>query len=132
MQLQLPEDGFLWNNGCPIPWKCLGGRGSAVRWSVRNPSLVVLDPCKAYSVNCAFIVRDFMPTAASGHICLESADASRDLLPLCFSIHCAGGRAVTLPYAALLLPGSTSTVSFCLRADLPLWVEQAELNIVEL
>ena len=132
LQLRLPEDGFLWNRGCLIPWKYLGGRGNAVRWSIEDPSLVMLDPCKAYSVSCMFIVRDFMPAAASGHICLESADASRNLLPLCFSIHCTGGEAVTLPYSTLLLPGSASTVSFRLRADLPLWVEQAELDIVEL
>lgn len=132
IQLRLSEDGFLWNQGCLIPWKYLGGRGNAARWSVENPFLVELDPCKAWSVNCTFIVRDFMPKLASGRICLESADASRDLLPLCFSTHCAGGEAVTLPYAALLLPGSTSTVSFRLHADLPLWVEQAELNLVEL
>ena len=132
MQLRLPEDGFLWKTGCLIPWKYMGGRGSAVRWSMEAPSLVELDTSKAWSVNCTFIVRDFMPTVVSGHICLEGADASRDLLPLCFSIHCAGGEAVTLPYAALLLPGRASAISFRLRADYPLWVEQAELNIMEL
>ena len=132
MQLRLPEDGFLWNRGCLIPWKYSGGRGSAVCWNIENPALVMLDPCKAWSVNCTFIIRDFMPRLTSGHICMEGANSSGDLLPLCFSLHCACGEAVTLPCAALLLPGSTSAVSFRLRADLPLWVEQAELNIVEL
>ena len=132
MQLKLPEDGFLWKPGCPIPWEYLGGRGSAVRWSIEAPSQVELDPSKAWSVNCAFIVRDFMPTAASGRICMESAGVSRELLPLCFSIHCAGGEAVTLQYSTLLLPSSTSNISFRLRSRPPLWVEQAELNIVEL
>ena len=132
MQLRLPEDGYLWNKGCLIPWSYSGGRGSAVHWGIEGPSVVVLDPCKAWSVNCTFIVRNFMPRLTSGHICLEGANASGDLLPLYFSIHCAGVEAITLPYDTLLLPGSTSTVSFRLRADLPLWVEQAELNIVEL
>ena len=132
MKLRLSEDGFLWNRGCLIPWNYSGGRGSAARWSVENPSLVELDPCRAWAVNGTFIVRDLMPTAASGQIYPEGADSSRDLLPLCFSLRCACGETVTLPYAALLLPGSTSTISFRLRADLPLWVEQAELNLVEL
>ena len=132
MQLRLFEDGFLWKKGCLIPWKYLGGRGNAVRWSMEAPARVELDPSRAYSVNCAFIVRDFMPRLASGCICMENEGASRDLLPLCFSIHCAGEDAVTLPYAALLLPGSASAISFRLRSSLPLWVEQAELNIVDL
>ena len=132
MQLRLPEDGFLWKTGCLIPWKYMGGRGSAVRWSMEAPSLVELDTSKAWSVNCTFIVRDFMPATASGRISLESADISREALPLCFSIHCACGEAVTLQYAAQLLPGGTPTVAFRLRSRLPLWVEQAQLNIVEL
>ena len=132
MQLRLFEDGFLWKKGCLIPWKYMGGRGNAVRWSMEDPALVVLDPGKAWSVNCSFIVRDFMPAAASGSISLENASASWDALPLCFSVHGACGETVTLPYITLLLPGSASTVSFRLRSDLPLWVEQAELNIVEL
>lgn len=132
MQLRLLEDGFLWKKGCLIPWKYLGGRGNAIRWSVEDSALVVLDPGKAWSVSCSFIVRDFMPAAASGRISLENAEASRGVMPLCFSVHGACGEAVTLPYSALLLPGSISTVSFRLCSDLPLWVEQAELNIVEL
>ena len=132
MQLRLPEDGFLWKQGCLIPWEYRGGRGNAVRWSMEAPSLVELDPGKAYSVNCSFLIRDFSPTAASGHISLENAGASRCLLPLCFSIQCAGGEAMTLLYSTMLLPGSTATISFRLRSRLPLWVEQAELNIVEL
>ena len=132
MQLKLPEDGFLWKKGCLIPWEYRGGCGNAVRWSMETPSLVELDSGKAWSVSCAFIVRNFMPTAVSGCICLESANAPRDAQPLCFSIRCAGGEAVTLQYTATLLPGSTSAISFRLRSDLPLWVEQAELNIVEL
>ena len=132
MQLRLPEDGFLWKTGCLIPWEYMGGRGSAARWSMEAPSLVELDPNRPWSVNCTFLIRDFMPTAASGCISLERADVSREALPLCFSIHCAGGEAVTLQYTALLLPGGTPTVSFRLRSRFPLWVEQAELNIVEL
>ena len=132
MQLRLSGDGFLWKKGCLIPWEYLGGRGNAVRWSAEDPSQVELDPGQAYSVNCTFIIRDFQPVAASGCIRLECAGTSRELLPLCFSIRCACGEAVTLPYATLLLPGSASAISFRLHSKPPVWVEQAELNIVEL
>lgn len=132
MQLRLSGSGFLWKKKCLIPWEYLGGRGNAVRWSWENPSMVELDPGKTYSVSCMFTIRDFLPTATSGHICLEGSDASRELLPLCFCACCAGGEAVTLQYSTLLLPGSTSSISFRLCSRPPLWVEQAELNIAEL
>lgn len=132
MQLRLSGCGFLWKKECLIPWEYLGSRGNAVRWSWETPSMVELDPGKTYSVSCMFNIRDFLPAAASGHICLESSDTSREPLPLCFSICCAGGEAVTLQYSTLLLPDSISTISFRLRSRPPLWVEQAELNIVEL
>ena len=132
MRLGLCGDGFLWKRGCPIPWKYLGGRGGAVRWNVGTPSLVELDPGKTWSVNCSFLVRDFAPATVSGCIELERTDASGEVLPLCFSLRCACGEAVTLPYSTLLLPGSASAISFRLRSGCPVWVEQAELNIVEL
>ena len=132
MQLRLSGDGFLWKTGCPIPWEYRGGRGDAVRWYMENPSRVELDPGRAWFVSCAFLVRDFQPAAASGCIRLESSGTSREHLPLCFDLRCACGEAVTLPYAALLLPCSASDISFRLHSRPPLWVEQAELNIVEL
>ena len=132
MQLRLPEEGFLWKQGCLIPWEYRGGRGSAARWCMEAPSLVELDLDRAWAVNCTFIVRDFVPEAPSGRISLEGAGASRETLPLCFDLRCACGEAVTLQYAALLLPGTASAVSFRLHAGCPLWVEQAELNIIEL
>ena len=131
MQLRLSGEGFLWKKGCLIPWEYLGGRGNAIRWSAENPSLVELDPDKAWSVNCTFIIRDFQPAAASGCIRLESTGTPREQLPLCFSIRCACGEAVTLPYSTLL-SGGASTISFRLCSRPPVWVEQAELNIVEL
>ena len=132
MQLGLFGDGFLWKTGCPIQWEYLGGRGDAVRWSMEAPSRVELDPDRAWSVNGTFLIRDFSPTAASGCIVLEGTGASREAPPLCFSIRCAGGEAVTLPYSTVFLPDSASAISFRLRSKCPVWVEQAELNIVEL
>ena len=132
MQLRLSGNGFLWKTGCPIPWEYQGGRGDAVRWCMEAPSRVELDPGRAWSVSCTFLIRDFQPGLASGCIRLESSGTALELLPLCFSIRCACGEAVTLPYSTLLLPGRTSAVSFRLRSKSPLWVEQAELNIVEL
>ena len=130
MQLRLSGDGFLWQTGCPIPWEYRGGRGNAVRWRVEDPSQVELDPGRAWSVSCTFLVRDFQTKLASGCIRLEGA--SQELPPLCFVLRCTCGEAVTLPYSTLLLPGGASAVSFRLRSKCPVWVEQAELNIVEL
>ena len=130
MQLRLSGDGFLWQTGCPIPWEYAGGRGGAVRWCMESPSQAELDPGRAWFVSGTFLIRDFAPTAASGCIRLEGA--SRELPPLCFSVRCACGEAVTLPYSTLLLPGEASAVSFRLRSKAPVWVEQAQLNIVEL
>ena len=115
-----------------MPWEYVDGRGNAVRWNLENPSLIELEPGRAYSINCAFIVRDFMPAASSGCICMDSTDTSRDPLPLCFSIHCACGEAVTLQYSTLFLSCGPSAISFRLRSGLPLWVEQADLNVAEL
>lgn len=132
MQLGLPGCGFLWKNECLIPWERLDGRGGAIRWDGKSPALAELAPGKTYSVSCVFNIRDFLPTEASGSICLESAGASREPPPLRFSIRCAGGEPATLQYSALLLPESASAISFRLRSRTPLCVEQAELNIVEL
>ena len=131
MQLRLSGDGFLWQTGCPIPWEYRGGLGNAVRWRMENPSQVELDPSRAWSVSCTFLVRDFQPGLASGCIRLEADGASHEP-PLCFSIRCACGEAVTLPYSTLLLPDSACAAAFRLCSKCPLWVEQAELNIVEL
>ena len=133
MKLRLSGDGFLWKKGCPVPWEYLGGRGHAACWCMENPSQVKLDPGKAWSVSCTFLIRDFQPAAASGCIRLESTGGmSRETLPLCFDLRCACGEALTLPYTALLLPGSASVISFRLCSRPPVWVEQAELDIVEL
>ena len=132
IQLRMSGDGFLWTQRCPILWEYLGGRGSAVRWSMEAPSQVELDPGKVWLISCMFLIRDFSPRPASGCVGLESVGASQETLPLCFSICCACGEAVTVPYSTLLLPDSASTVSFRLLSQCPVWVEQAELNIVEL
>ena len=130
IQLRLSGDSFLWKTGCPIPWEYQGGRGDAVRWCMETPSRVELDPGRAWAVSCTFLVRDFQPGSPYGCIRLEST--SREPPPLCFSLRCACGEAVTLPYATLLLPGSACAAAFRLCSKCPLWVEQAELNIVEL
>ena len=132
MQLGLSGCGYLWKNERLIPWEYLDGRGNAVRWEGESPALVDLEPGRAYFVSCIFNIRDFLPTEASGSICLESAGTSREPPSLCFSIRCAGGEPVTLQYSALLLPESASAISFRLRSRTPLCVEQAELSIVEI
>ena len=132
LQLGLAGDGFLWQTGCPIPWEYQGGRGHAVRWCMEDPSRVELDPGRAWLVSCAFLVRDFRPGPASGCIRLECTSTSREPLPLCFSLRCACGEAVTLPYSTLLLPDSICAVAFRLCSKCPVWVEQAQLNIAEL
>ena len=126
MLLRLSGGCLLWRNEGLIPWSCAGGRGGAIRWSRESPTQVELDPGRAYSVHCAFNLRE--APAGSGRIVPEGAGAAP---PLCFSFRCAGAEPVTLQYSTLLLPGSASGVSFRLRSGVPLRVEQAELSIVE-
>lgn len=131
MQFRLPGSGFLWENECLIPWEYSGGSGNAAHWMREAPSLVELDPGVAYYINCAFIIRGFLPPADCWHICLESAGMSRKPLPLYFSICHADGEAVMLR-SALLMPSGASNVSFRLSSGTALCVEQAELNIAQL
>ena len=128
MKLSLSEDRFLWKNDRLIPWQCLGRRGGAVHWDREEPTLVRLDPGRAYSLSCTF----FLPTVASGEICLEGTGTCRASLPLCFPVRCAGGESAMLHYATLLLPGGPSAVSFRLHSKIAFLVRGAELNIVEL
>ena len=132
MQLRLSEEGFLWQTGCLIPWKYQGGRGDAVRWYMEAPSQVELDPGRVWSISCTFLVRDFAPMGTAGRIRLECTGTAQEAPPLCFSLRCTCGEAVTLPYSTLLLPGSASAVSFRLCSKSPVWVELAQLNIAEL
>ena len=130
MRLSLSGNGFLWQTGCPISWEYRGGRSDGARWCVENPAQVELDPGRAWLVNCTFLVRDFAPTAASGCVRLEGA--SREPTPLCFDLRCTCGEAVTLPYSTMILPGGARVVAFRLCSKCPVWVEQAELSIIEL
>ena len=132
MRLGLCGNCFLWKNEGLIPWECLDGRGSTIRWSGDAPAQVELDPGKAYSLSYIINIRDILPISASGSILLEGAGASLKPPPLCFSIRCAGGEPFTLQYSTLLMPDSASAISFRLRSRTPLCVEQAELDIVEL
>ena len=125
MLLRLSGGCLLWRDEGLIPWRCAGGRGGAIRWRKESPTQVELDPSRAYSVRCTFNLRDV--PVGSGRIVPEGTGAP----PLCFSFRCPSGEPVTLQYSSLLLPGSTSGVSFRLRSVVPLRVEQAELSIVE-
>ena len=128
MKLELSEGGFLWKNDRLIPWQCRGKRGGAIRWSREDPALVQLDPGRAYLLSCTF----FLPTAASGQICLEGTGTPCQPLPLCFPIPCAGIENAMLQYSTLLLPDCPAAVSFRLCSKIAFCVRGAELNIVEL
>lgn len=131
MQLGLSGSGFLWKNECLIPWEYLGGSGNAVRWRREAPSLVELDPGRAYYINCTLFIRGFLPPPDFWHVCLENAGTSRKPLPLDFAVCRADGEAAMLR-SALLIPNGASTVSLRLCSGTALCVEQAELNIAEL
>ena len=108
VQLTGPGGRFLWKNGCELPWELCWKQGRAIRWSAQDPAALELDPQRTYILNATFNVCDFLPTEASGRICLECSpeDALCQQPPLWFSLRCAVGEPATLQYTGQPPSGS--------------------------
>ena len=81
------RDGFLWNKGCFMPWKCCGVQGEHIQWSEKTPAWVRLNPEKAYSVHLWLNVRGLRPGGESGTLFIRQAPLNSFLEPppFCFS-----------------------------------------------
>lgn len=131
-------NGFLWNNGCLMPWRCRRQKGEGIQWNEEMPALVELDPEKTYTLSYTVNVRRLFPGADEGTVCVKRTphDAFWDTPPLHFSVKDLENGSLTLQYSAVLFPQACaapySGVSLLLNYRDRLCVEQAVLNIIEL
>lgn len=138
LQLASRCDGFSWNNGYLLSWKCQGQRGSDICLNEENPALVNLDPGKAYALNYTVNVRGPYHGNDAGAVLirLTPCDAFQEVLPLYFSVNCLGCSPLTLHYSAMLFPQAhpapCADLSLLLNYGGGLFVEQASLNIYEI
>ena len=131
-------DGFSWDDGYLLSWRCQGQQGCGIRWDEENPAQVELDPGKAYGLNYAINLRGPYRGASAGAVCvrLTPCDAFSDVLPLYFSVRGLGRDPLTLHYSTVLFPQACppprAGLSLLLDHEGSLLVEQASLNIFEL
>lgn len=138
IQLASRCNGFSWDNGYLLSWKCQGLRGSSIRWNEKTPTQVSLDPGKAYALNYTVNVRGPYLGSSAGAVCvkLTPGSAFSGVLPLYFTVRGLECRPLTLHYSATLFPqacpASCAGLSLLLNYDDSLFVDQAALSIVEL
>lgn len=131
-------DGFSWDNGYLLSWRCQGRQGRGIRQNEENPALVELDPGKAYALNYAINVRGPYCGDSAGTVCvrLTPCDAFLDVLPLHFSVNGLGCEPMTLHYSTVLFPQACpppcASLSLLLDDIGSLLVEQASLNLFEI
>lgn len=131
-------DGFAWDGGSLLAWRCQEQRGHGIRWSEEAPALVRLEPGKAYALDYTINVRGPYHGDSTGAVFVRLApcDAFSDVLPLYFSARCPGHDPLTLHYAAVLSPQAhpapCADLSLLLHYGGSLWVERASLGISEL
>lgn len=138
LQLAGRCDGFSWNNGYLLSWKCRGQRGGDICLNEENPALVNLDPGKAYALNYAINVRGPYcgDSAGAVFVRLTPCDAFQEVLPLYFSVNRQGRAPLTLHYSTVLSPQThpvpCADLSLLLNYEGGLFVEQASLSIYEI
>ncbi|MBD5084541.1 MAG: hypothetical protein HDT33_05625 [Clostridiales bacterium] len=131
-------DGFAWDDGYLLSWKCQGQQGCGIRQNEENPALVELDPGKTYGLNYTINVRGPYRGESAGAVCvkLTPGDAFSDVLPLYFSVRGLRCEPLTLHYSTVLFPqvcpSPCAGLSLLLDYGGSLFVEQASLNIFEI
>lgn len=138
LQLASRCDGFSWNNGYLLSWKRQGQRGGGICLNEENPTLVDLDPGKAYALDYTVNVRGpyHGDNAGAVFVRLTPCDAFQEILPLYFSVNGLGCAPLTLHYSAMLFPQAhpapCADLSLLLNYGGGLFVEQASLSICEI
>ncbi|MDE6260017.1 MAG: hypothetical protein K2M42_04035 [Oscillospiraceae bacterium] len=132
------RDGFSWDNGCPLSWRCQDQQGCGIRQDEENPAQVELDAGKAYALNYAInICGPYRGNSAGAvRVKLTPCDAFSDVLPLNFSVRGLRCEPLTLHYSTVLFPQACpppcADLSLLLDYRDSLFVEQASLNIFEI
>ena len=138
IQLVSRCDGFSWDNGFLLAWKCQGRRGCGIRWNEEMPALVDLDPQKTYGLDYTINVRGPYQGNGAGAVFVRftPCDAFQETLPLYFSVKCQECEPLTLHYSAVLFPQPhpvpCADLSLLLNYGGSLFVEQAALSIYEI
>lgn len=131
-------NGFTWDDGSLLAWKCQGQRGCGIRWSEEAPALVHLDPGKVYALDYSINVRGPYHGDNAGAVCvrLTPCGAFSNVLPLYFSANCLECEPMTLHCSAMLFPreypAPCADLSLLLHCGGSLFVEQASLDIFEI
>lgn len=138
IQLVSRCDGFSWDNGFLLSWKCQERRGCGIRWSEETPALVALDPRKTYGLNYTVNVRGPYCGDSVGAIFVRitPCDAFQEILPLYFSVKRSECAPLTLQCSTTLFPQAhpvpCADLSLLLNFEGSLFVEQASLSIYEI
>lgn len=138
IQLVSRCNGFSWDDGFLLSWKCQGHRGCGIRWNEESPALVELEPGKTYGVNYTINIRGPYrgDNAGAVFVRLTPCDAFLEVLPLYFSVKCLGCEPLTLHYSTMLFPQAhpvpCADLSLLLNYEDSLLVEQASLSIYEI
>ena len=130
--------GLFWDNGSLMSWTRQAQKGHGIRWNEKTPSLVNLDPEKAYMLNYVINIRNPSSGDSTGAVFVKLTPSSvfSSVLPLYFSVKGPECKPLTLHYATALFPQasppSCADLSLLLKYKDRLFVEQASLNIVEI
>lgn len=130
-------NGFAWDNGFLLAWKCQGQRGCDIHWNKEMPALVDLNPKKTYALHYTINVRNSCSKDGIGSVLvrIRPCDAFSGILPLYFSTKSPEKDPITLHYSTILFPQvyppPCADLSLLLDHKCGLFVEQASLDIIE-
>ena len=129
---------MLWKPDTQLLWRQRSRSGRDICWDRRTPGQIQLSPGKTYVVQYTLNVCAMSPAGGTGTILLRQSPcgAFADTKPLCFLLERLSHGPRTLHHVAVLHPCTSNCcaaeLSLVLNAQVPLCVERAEMDIVEL
>lgn len=138
LQLIGQREGMLWSPGCRLPWRQQICLENGIRWDERASTQIQLDPRKTYVVQYTLNACAALPAEGNGTIFLRQSPCGvfTDALPLHVSLKELTHGTQTLQSLCVLHPrtsgGYEVGLSLVLDAKIPLCVERAVIDIIEL
>ena len=133
IQLAGQGERAVWRPDCRLLWKLRYRTGDSICWESRAPGQIQLDPGRSYAVQYTLNLCAISPTEGTIQLKQSPDGGFTDALPLHFSVGC--GQE-TLRHAAVIHPcksgGCGTELSLVLDAKVPVCVERAVLDVVEL
>lgn len=127
---------MLWEPDCRLPWRLRSCVGSGICWDGSASAQIQLSAGKAYAVQYTLNVCAASPAEGMIFIRQSPCGTFTDMLPLHFSIGRPAHVQETLHYACVLHPcmnhGRSVMLSLVLNAKVPLYVERAIMDVIEL